>query len=73
MLLSAVRNQAADASVHPHFRQGLWLLQQAHDYAAELSRSHWDFAVEISALREAGLTNSDLRWLACSDKVGFGR
>jgi hypothetical protein len=33
----------------------------------------WDFAVEISVLRELGLTNSDLRWLKCKGFVAHGR
>jgi hypothetical protein len=50
----------------PHrFRPGLELLWQARCYAEELACSVWEFAVEIASLRDAGLTNSDLRWLAC--------
>jgi len=60
---------AADAAVHPQFRFALSLLEQAREYAAELARSPWDFAVEIAVLREAGLTNSDLRWLVCREYV----
>jgi hypothetical protein len=44
------------------------LLLQAHHYAEELGRNPWDFAVERSCLREAGLTNNDIRWLVY---VGF--
>jgi hypothetical protein len=43
---------------------GLSLLAQAHGYAQDLSCSPWDFAIEVQALYRAGLTNSDLRWLA---------
>ena len=39
------------------------LLLQAHEYATELGRDPWDFAIEVESLRDVGLTNSDLRWL----------
>ncbi len=50
----------------------LVLLKDAQDYAQELDRSIWDFAVEISELRALGLTNSDLRWLVCKGLVDHG-
>ena len=43
----------------------LTLLLQAFEYAHELDRSVWDFAVEIGELRKAGFTTSGLRWLVC--------
>lgn len=46
-------------------RAALTTLLQSSEYAQDLDRSVWDFAVEISVLRKAGLTNSDLRWLIC--------
>ncbi len=39
------------------------LLLQGQEYTQELGCDPWDFAVEISCLRELGLTNNDLRWL----------
>lgn len=48
---------------------GLRMLLQASQYAAELGRDRWDFAVEIASLRRVGLTNSDLRWLLCKGFV----
>jgi hypothetical protein len=45
-------------------------LLRSHEYATELGRDEWDFAVEIDSLRAAGLTNGDLRWLLCK---GFAR
>ncbi len=48
-------------------------LLEARQYAEELGRSPWDFAVEIDALRAAGATNSALRWLVCSGHVEHGR
>jgi hypothetical protein len=44
-------------------------LLQAYDYSRELQRSAWDFAVEIHILRDAGLSNSDLRWLVCQGYI----
>lgn len=46
-------------------RGALTLLLEAYDCAHDVDRSVWDFAVEIHALREAGLTTSGLRWLVC--------
>jgi hypothetical protein len=45
------------------------LLLEAYDYAQQLERSVWDFAVEIDTLQAAGLSNSDLRWLQCKGYV----
>jgi hypothetical protein len=50
-------------------RAGLLQLLKAADYARELGRPTWDFAVEIESLRAAGLTASDLRWLVCKGYV----
>lgn len=55
-----------------HLEAGLAMLLQARTYAAVLDRGKWDFAVEIRLLREAGLSNSDLRWLACQGHVEHG-
>lgn len=44
-------------------------LLQAHRYASMLRRDDWDFAVELSSLNDAGVTNSDLRWLICRHYV----
>jgi hypothetical protein len=47
----------------PHFSRALSMLLQAHCYSKELRCDRWDFAIELVALQQAGLTNSDLRWL----------
>jgi hypothetical protein len=36
---------------------------EAYVYARDLDRSLWDFAVEISTLRQMGISRSDLRWI----------
>lgn len=41
----------------------LALLIEAHDYARDVRRDIWEFAVEIETLRAEGLTPNDLRWL----------
>ncbi len=53
------------SSIVRSLRPGLDLLLRAQRYAEELSCGPWDFAVEISSLRSAGMSNSDLRWLVC--------
>jgi hypothetical protein len=47
----------------------LALLVQAREYARQLHRDAWQFAVEIGPLAAAGLTNSTLRWLVCQGHV----
>jgi hypothetical protein len=42
---------------------------EAHDFAQALKHPVWDFAVEIRSLREAGLTNNQIRWLVCSGYI----
>jgi hypothetical protein len=51
------------------FQAGFSILLEAYDYARQLQRPAWDFAVEIHCLRETGLSNSDLRLLACQQLV----
>src|SRR5271157_228506 len=50
-------------------RQALRLLLDAADYADDLGRDIWDFAVVIRDLRALGLSDNDLRWLACKGIV----
>ena len=44
-------------------------LRHALNYASDLCRDPWDFAVEIQGLFEEGLTNNDIRWLLCKEYV----
>jgi len=55
--------------VSPHLLHGLSSLRQAHDYAQELQRDIWDFAVEIGHLKQIGLSNNDFRWMVCKGLV----
>ena len=67
------RDPKTDGAVPPQVRRGLLLLLQASKYARELARDVWDFAVEIATLQQAGLTNSDFRWLICKGYVEHAR
>jgi hypothetical protein len=69
---SALSSSHLQPDLSTHFAAALRLLYEAHAYAASLGRDVWDFAVEITALREAGLSRSDLRWLACKGYVRHG-
>jgi hypothetical protein len=66
---TSTRPPAEHRGVHPPIARGLTLLRQSLEYAVDLTRDPWDFAVEIAALREAGMSNSDLRWLACKEFI----
>jgi hypothetical protein len=47
----------------------LTLLLEATHYAQDLRESTWAFAVELGALRHAGMTNNDIRWLCAKGFV----
>lgn len=49
--------------------EALRLLWEAWQYAGEVQRDVWDFALEIDALRQTGCTNSEFRWLLCKGYV----
>jgi len=65
-------NVATEVRVNKRLRAGLEILLAAFDYAAELHRDVWDFAVEIGELRAAGLRGADMRWLLLKDLVDHG-
>src|SRR5262249_31861554 len=65
----ALNQQDPQPGFLTHFTTALRLLSEAYGYALSLGRDVWDFAVEMTALCEAGLSRSDLRWLACK---GYG-
>ncbi len=50
---------------------GLCLLRTAYEYAADVNRTAWDFAVAAADLRSLGVSDSDLRWLGCKGYVEF--
>jgi hypothetical protein len=57
----------------PRTQAALHLLLEAYEYAHELSRNVWDFAVEIGGLRQEGITVSGFRWLVCKGFVEHAR
>lgn len=51
------------------FPEAMAVLLQAHDYANDVGRNIWDFAVEIRRLYDLSLSECDLRWLLCKGYV----
>lgn len=50
----------------------LELLGRSYRYAQELACRRWEFAVELAALREAGFSTSDLRFLISKRLIDHG-
>jgi len=71
MAISA--GKSTETEIPTHIQPGFQLLLRGQQYAQELGRDRWDFAVEIATLRAAGLTNNDFRWLICKGFVQHGR
>ena len=46
-------------------------LLEAHQYAKDLGIDDWNFGIELSSLRENGLTDTDVRWLVQAGLVDF--
>lgn len=51
------------------FSAAVRLLLEAAEYAKRLEKDPWQFAVEIGELKQLGLSNNDLRWLALTGLV----
>ncbi len=62
-MASLVRQGTRGEWTWPNGREGLLLLLQAHECASDSRSDEWDFALEISALRERGISENELRWL----------
>jgi hypothetical protein len=62
----------SDLQIVERGKPALRQLLDAHQFATELGRSVWDFAVEMNELRKLGLTSSDLRWLICRGFLAHG-
>ena len=45
------------------------VLHEAHLFSLDAGRDKWDFAVEISQLRQHGVRESHFRWLVCKGMV----
>ncbi len=53
-------------------RAGIRLLLEAAEFAADSALEPWEFAIEVHALNQAGLSNNDLRWLICNKFLDLG-
>jgi hypothetical protein len=54
-------------------KEAMGELAVAHEYARNLDCDPWQFAVEISRMKDLGLTASDLRWLSAKGFVSYAR
>ncbi len=61
--LSADALRCYSQSFTPAARKALALLLQAHETAANFEQNKWDFALEIDALKQAGINHTELRTL----------
>ncbi len=68
-----IQTLAKTCNISPHFQSAFTPLVEAYEYAEELGRDAWDFAVEIEVLQRVGLTNSDLRGLIYKGIVEHAR
>jgi hypothetical protein len=66
-------SEPAIVSVLRRSREALRLLMEARQYAAEVERDIWDFAVEIDTLQQAGCTNSEFRLFVCKGYVDHAK
>lgn len=62
-----------DQWVAAQFAEAMQVLLRALDYAVDVGRSRWEFAVELSELQRLGLTTVDCRWLAYKGWVEIAR
>jgi hypothetical protein len=67
------RRATERASTSARVCSALTLLLESHEYAEDLAADLWDFAVELTAMRALGLTNSDFRWLIGKELVNHAR
>lgn len=51
--------------IAPHVQSAMAMLLQAYEYAQDVDRNRWEFAIGFDELRRAGLTTADCRWLVC--------
>lgn len=54
---------AASLTIPDHLHPALGLLLEGYDYAHELGRDVWDFALAVQCLHRHGQTDNGLRWL----------
>ena len=63
----------SDREIYDKFQTAVASLLAAYRYAEDTNCSPWDFAVEVSRLRDLGLSNSELRWLVQKGFVEHAR
>jgi hypothetical protein len=64
---------ARELLVEERLMPALRHLLRAYDYAQDVGRDRWEFAVELSELRRLGLNHADCRWLMCKNLVELAR
>lgn len=60
---SSNSNEFVTTEFGEQLKQALRKLMRAYKFACDCNRSRWDFAVEITELREIGVSSEELRWL----------
>jgi hypothetical protein len=61
------------SALEAHLIAGFSQLLRAFDYATDAGREVWEFAIELSELREVGMTTCDFRWLVSKGFAEHGR
>lgn len=56
-------DSSSDFQIPKRIREALSLLWEAHQFARDCDTDEWQFALEMSVLRQLRLTRNDLRWL----------
>lgn len=64
---------ASEQFLEQRLTSALQHLLRAYDYAQDVGRDRWEFAVELSELRRLGLSLADCRWLMCKNWVELAR
>jgi hypothetical protein len=70
---AALRSTAGGRTVPPRVEQALAILLESYHYAHDIGCPVWEFAVEIDAFKDLGLTSSDWRWLCYKGLVSHAR
>jgi hypothetical protein len=65
--------EPAGQRMTPPIQAAIVRLAEAYDYARDMQCDLWDFAVEIDALTDIGLSVDDLRWLVAGGYVRHGQ
>ncbi len=68
-----MNNTMKATAFNSQYSKGLRLMIQAYDYADELGRDVWDFAVEVTALKDIGFSYNFIRWLVCKGYAELAR